>query len=150
MIRISLVEEDYWDELEELQLLCLPDCTPINVHEGDWWIAHSGKIPVAFGALKPSMRWRLCGYLARAGVAPDFRGRGLQQRLIRVRERQARRLGWQWLVTDTTDNPPSSNNLINCGFRLYAPEYKWASSYASYWRKYIAVAGKELKSEMPR
>ena len=53
--------------------------------------------------------------LCRSGVIKSFRGKGIQKKLIRSRERFSRTLGWKWLITDTTDNPPSSNSLISCG-----------------------------------
>jgi hypothetical protein len=60
---------------------------------------------------------------------------GLQKRLIRVRERMARELGWAWLITDTFQNPPSANSLISCGFKNFAPTKPWGFAGANYWRK---------------
>jgi hypothetical protein len=48
---------------------------------------------------------------------------------------QAKKLGWNWLITDTHDNAPSSNNLIATGFRLYNPTCPWAFKDSLYWRK---------------
>ena len=61
------------------------------------------------------------GYLYRAGVMPEHRGKGLKCRMIRVREAQARRNGYVACVTDVTDNIPSANSLIKCGYKLYRP-----------------------------
>lgn len=87
-----------------------------------------------FAGLAPSSRWADTGYLCRAAVLPDYRGRGLQKRLIRVRIAKARRLGWRWLVTDTRQNPASANSLIDCGFRMFEPSEPWSFSDACYWR----------------
>ena len=57
--------------------------------------------PVAFAGMTGSIRWVDCMYLCRSGVVPEYRGRGLQQRLILAREAQARRLGMNWLITET-------------------------------------------------
>jgi GNAT superfamily N-acetyltransferase len=74
-------------------------------------------------------------YLRRAGVRLRHRGRGLQRRMVRVRTTYARRLGFHTLVTDTTDNPASANNLIACGFRLYLPQEPWGFNNTIYWTK---------------
>jgi GNAT superfamily N-acetyltransferase len=75
------------------------------------------------------------GYLCRAGVLESHRGRGLQKRLIRVRERKARKLGWTHVVTDTYENPASANSLIKCGFRSYLPRNPWGAKGVAYWIK---------------
>ena len=77
---------------------------------------------VAFGILEPSQQWLDTVYLSRAGVLPAWRGQGLQRRLIALRERLARRQGFVWMISDTTDNVPSSNNLIKAGYKLIAPK----------------------------
>ena len=102
--------------------------------EGWWWIAYDGGNPVGFAVLCPSVRWCDCGYLSRAGVIPSARGKGLQKKLIRARMRKARSVGYRWLVSDTTDNPASSNSLIATGFKLFNPSQPWAYRRSLYWR----------------
>jgi len=102
---------------------------------GTWWLAYDGAAPVGFCGLARSKRWSNVGYLSRAGVAESHRGRGLQKRLIKVRCVHAKRLGWVSVITDTTKNPPSTNSLISCGFRMYAPARPWGSRTTSYWKK---------------
>ena len=75
------------------------------------------------------------GYLKRAGVRLPHRGQGLQRRFVRVREAQARREGFSALVTDTSDNPSSANNLIACGYRIYRPDEPWGFPHTIYWFK---------------
>lgn len=123
--------------LEYLQRTCLPADTPADTDRGHWWVAFDGGLPVGFAALYPSARWRETGYLARAGVLRSHRGRGLQKRLIRVRERKARALNWRYLITDTYENPPSNNSLIACGYRTYTPSVRWGAEGVVYWRKRI-------------
>ena len=91
--------------LRVLQRHCLPADTVHSVMVGDWW------------------------------VAQDCRGNGLQKRLIKAREAQARKLGYTELISDTTGNPPSSNSLISCGFKVYEPEEPWGGSKTIYWIK---------------
>jgi GNAT superfamily N-acetyltransferase len=74
--------------------------------------------------------------MCRAGVVRSHRGKGLQKRLIRVRERKAREHGWKWLITDTASyNVASSNNLAACGFKLFRPSRPWGHDDGLYWRK---------------
>ena len=125
--------------LLRMQRECLPGDAELNPGTGFWWIAYSehGQ-PVAFCSMQGSLRWQNTGYLSRSGVMPGHRGKGLQKRLIRVRAAFARRLGWQWLITDTSDNPASANSLIACGFRMYEPRVPWGLKTSVYWRKRIA------------
>jgi GNAT superfamily N-acetyltransferase len=118
-----------------LQLETLPRDTPHETCVGHWWVAFDGTNPIGFAGMVQSIRWSDAGYMCRAGVVRSHRGKGLQKRLIRVRERKARQLGWNWLVTDTRGNPPSGNSLISCGFRLFTPSNPWGHEDAIYWRK---------------
>lgn len=136
MIRRATSPAD-WGDIEYLQRLTLPEDTPLGYDLGFWWITRIDDVPAAFAALTPSTRYADCMYLSRSGVAPSFRGMGLQKRLIRVRERFARSLAMNWLVSDTTDNPASANSLISCGFRIYKPAHPWGPDGATYWRKKI-------------
>lgn len=132
-------EDDYDAEmLADLHRATFDDLyTPlVDFSEGHWWVAMVGDTAVAFAGLRPSLRFPgNCGYLWRAAVTPQHRGRGLQRRLIRVRERKAKALGWQWIFTDTTDATPSANNLISCGYRLYDPAEPYGFKNTLYWRK---------------
>ena len=134
---IRLKRVDGWtheEDLEELQLVCLPEDDPRDTTEGAWWIAYDGNIPVAFAGIShiPKLNW---GYLCRAGVVPEYRGRGLQRRLIDVRLRHAKKNGWPVVVCDThLTNHSSSNNLFRRGFKLYEPEGRWAFKDGLYWR----------------
>jgi GNAT superfamily N-acetyltransferase len=119
----SLHKETFGDSAE------LPDTTI-----GHWWIAYAGKEPVAFAGVQ-SARTPDCGYLVRSGVLKAHRGHGLQVRLLRAREKQARKNGWKYLLTDTTNNIPSSNSLIRAGFHLFEPKYRWAFDCSLYWEK---------------
>ena len=111
----------------------------INPEHGHWWLAYAldGTREVAgFCGLTPTFAHpKSVGYLKRAGVLLGHRGQGLQKRFVRVREARARRNGWTSLITDTTDNPSSSNNLIACGFRIYRPPHPWGFPETIYWTK---------------
>lgn len=131
--------KSYLKDLIDLQKHCLPNDEPLKPDsEGDgwWWLAFKDDLPVAFAGLKPSARILKAGYLARSGVHDFHRGLGLQRRLIQVRINFARKLGYEWLFSDTIgDNIYSSNNLINCGFKLFLPQSPWGNPGALYFRK---------------
>lgn len=63
--------------------------------------------------------------------------KGLQLRLTRAIEAMGRRMRWNDIVSDTTDNLISANNFIKAGYRLYEPEIPWAWSHTLYWRRYL-------------
>jgi GNAT superfamily N-acetyltransferase len=118
-----------------LQTSCLPGDTVYETTNGWWYVAYDeNMVPVGFAGVVPSLRWGDCGYLCRAGVLPSHRGHGLQKKLIRARVKKARQLGWNWLVTDTYENPASSNSLISTGFKLFDPTKPWGANKTLYWR----------------
>jgi GNAT superfamily N-acetyltransferase len=130
-IRCSAIQ----NTLAVLQQKCLPGDTPSDTTTGWWWIVYDAlNLPCAFAGLIPSVRWTDTGYLCRAGVLSSHRGQGVQKRLIRARVRQARALGWNWLITDTYQNPASSNSLISTGFKLFEPTKPWGANGTLYWR----------------
>jgi GNAT superfamily N-acetyltransferase len=131
-IRCSAIQNN----LAQLQQKCLPGDSPFDTTQGYWWLVYDAlNFPCAFGGLVPSMRWLDTGYLCRAGVLSGYRGHGIQKKLIRARIRQAKALGWRWLVTDTYLNPASSNSLIATGFKLFEPSKPWGATQTLYWRK---------------
>jgi GNAT superfamily N-acetyltransferase len=118
-----------------LQYKCLPHDTPMEIDRGHWWVVYTeDDRPVGFAGLIRSYSWVNAGYMCRAGVIRNFQGHGLQKRLIQARIRKARALNWEWLLTDTTDNPASANSLIAMGFKLYEPKAPWANKNSLYWR----------------
>ena len=117
-----------------LQSKCLPADKPMVVDSGHWWVAYCEDKPAGFAALSRSSQWINAGYMCRAGVLPAYQGHGLQKRLIQARINKARSLNWEWLVTDTTQNPASSNSLISMGFKLYEPTVAWGYKNSLYWR----------------
>jgi len=77
---------------------------------------------------------KICVFV-RAWVQKEYRGQGWQKRMIKVRERAARK-GCSAIVTYTTpDNFPSANSLIRCGFLLHEPMYAYAGREMMYFIK---------------
>ena len=136
IIKVDTKRPDIQSVLNYLQKKTLPCDKLYDTGSGHWWIAYAEENkPVGFAGIVRSFSWYDCGYLCRAGVIDGYTGKGLQKRLIRVRLRQAKKLGWQWAITDTTNNPASSNSLIHQGFKLYEPTKPWAYKHSLYWRK---------------
>lgn len=109
-----------------------------TLKDGWWWVLYAGNEPAGFAGMHPSFHYSNVGYLCRAGVLEKFQGHGLQKKLIAVREEKAKELGYAFILTDTApNNYPSSNSLINCGFKLYGPRrgMRWAARHSLYWRK---------------
>lgn len=133
--RVDIRHSKTQDRLSTLQRICLPHDIPYDTNSGFWWtITDTSGRDVGFAGLVYSFRWSDCGYLCRAGVIPSSRGQGIQKKLIRVRIRQAKAVGMNWLITDTYDNPASSNSLISCGFKLFEPTVPWGATGTLYFR----------------
>lgn len=141
MYRIRVVDasdDDVADTLADLHQLTFFDAAALPEFElGAWWLAYHGDEAVAFAGVVPSTHVRNGGYFSRVGVLQRHWGRGLQRRLMRVVEARGRCLGWDSIVSDTTDNAISANNFIQAGYRLFEPQVRWAWSHTLYWRKWL-------------
>lgn len=139
MYRIRMVDasdDDVADTLDDLHRLTFFNAAAMPQFElGAWWLACQGDDAVAFAGVVPSTYARNSGYLSRVGVLQRHWGRGLQLRLMRAVEARGRRIGWDSIVSDTTDNSFSANNFIKAGYRLFEPELPWAWSHTLYWRR---------------
>lgn len=139
MYRIRMVDasdDDVADTLDGLHRLTFFNAAAMPQFElGAWWLAYQGDDAVAFAGVVPSTYARNSGYLSRVGVLQRHWGRGLQLRLMRAVEARGRRIGWDSIVSDTTDNSFSANNFIKAGYRLFEPELPWAWSHTLYWRR---------------
>jgi GNAT superfamily N-acetyltransferase len=134
--RVDGTDEETAELIKEMHTTCFRGSAPQAEPESDyWWIAYHGTEPAAFAALAEAYATPNLGYLKRSGVLPQHRGRGLQLRLIRVRERAARKMGCDGMISDTTDNPASSNTLIRAGYRIFKPQRPWAFEDSIYWEK---------------
>ena len=139
MYRIRSVD-GYDDEVAEilgdLHRLTFFDSAAVPQFDlGAWWLTYDGTEAVAFAGVVPSTLVRNSGYLCRIGVLQQHRGQGLQRRMMRAIEVHARRICWDCIVSDTTNNRRSANNFIRAGYRLYDPEVPWGWTNTLYWRK---------------
>lgn len=133
---VDASDDDVSDTLDDLHRLTFFDAAAMPQFElGTWWLAYHGDDAVAFAGVVPSIYARNCGYFSRVGVLQRHWGKGLQLRLMRAVEARGRRIGWDSIVSDTTDNCFSANNFIKAGYRLFEPEVPWAWSHTLYWRR---------------
>lgn len=102
-----------------------------------WWLAHvDGKLAGYCGLAIFVDEGGKGAFLSRSGVLKEFRGQGLQKRMIRVREMEARRRGCSHIVTYTARyNMPSANSLIRSGYSLYESCRAWGVKDALYFQK---------------
>lgn len=138
IVKVDTSHADVSAAILGMHATCFPDLEFQELH-GSWWIAYDDKkSPVAFAGLWPSVRTPGAGYLCRAGVLPSARGVGLQRRLIRVREREARLKKWVMTLSDVDPtNHRSMNNLFECGYRAFRPEHPWCGDEWVYVRKIL-------------
>ena len=139
LIYKQLKTKEQLKEMARLQRLCLPADTLCHVEAEDcaFGTFDSGRM-VAFAVVKKSKGYYNTAYLARVGVLEEYRGLGIQKKLIQLRERWARKKGVKHIITDTTnDNIPSMRSLMSCKYKPFWPSLRepWASSKAVYWKK---------------
>jgi GNAT superfamily N-acetyltransferase len=106
-----------------------------DIEKDHWWIALVDGVSAGFACLR--IYSDKIAYLALAGVLPEFRGRGLQKRLIKAREAFAKKEECAQMITYTAwKNWPSANSLIREGYTLYTPAGKpWGLPWSLYFRK---------------
>ena len=135
---VDAYDEDTAEILSDLHQSTFFDSAAMPQFDlGAWWLAYHGDHAVAFAGVLPSTHVKKGGYFCRVGVLQRHWGRGLQRRMMRVIEARGRRIGWDSIVSDTTDNTVSANNFIQAGYRLFEPEAPWAWPQTLYWRKWL-------------
>lgn len=128
-------DEKRYNELKELDSRVFYGCGDEFLLNRDWWIAvEEDKIVAYCGCLySPD---NICIFV-RAWVHRDYRGKGMQKRMIRARLKAAR-VSCTYAITYTTyDNVPSANNLIKCKFFLYEPQYAYAGRDKLYFKRML-------------
>ena len=71
-----------------------------------------------------------------AGLLVEARGKGLQKRMIRTREKWCRKNNIKSIITYTTPaNIQSASSLLKTGYLLYIPDYSWAGENILYFIK---------------
>lgn len=139
VLKVDFSDPKIFALIERMAKRCFPADKIETFHlESEWWIAYvhgwEDKKPAGFGAVRVVNQ---NAHLIAGGVLPEFRGLGLQRRLIRARVRWAKdhSVANHAVSFTLTDNPISSNNLITCGFRHWVPRGMNVKPNMIYWRK---------------
>lgn len=123
------------DLISTMDKECFPNDDPPNLEDTTWWVYYEDGEAIAYCSL--SIVDGNIGFLSRSGVMPGHRGKGLQKKMIRHRERVAKREKLAKIITYTfIENVYSSNNLISAGYKLYLPDEGTEDSFL-HWYKYI-------------
>ena len=119
--------------INKLQLKYLPGDALYENPLAVYWVIWDSKVPIGFCILST---YEDHGFLARAGISYKYYGKGLQKRLIRIRDLYAKKQGLVGCLTYThRDNIASSRNLQSCGYKLYKPFHDYAGIEFLYWIK---------------
>lgn len=100
----------------------------------EWWVMLDEDIIVAYCG---SIYSRGICIFNRAWVKKEYRGQGIQRRMIKTRLKAAAYTCHIAITYTTLDNFPSANNLIDCGMRLYIPEYMYGGKDKMYFQKLL-------------
>jgi GNAT superfamily N-acetyltransferase len=132
--RGKVINAELYDRLKKLDYKVFYNCGDEFKQNRDWWvIVDKGKIVAYCGCLYSE---RVCIFV-RAWVYQDYRGNGLQSKMIRARLKAA--AGCKMAITYTTsDNVHSANNLIRNKFLLYDPIYAYAGRDKLYFRTILS------------
>lgn len=131
--RGKILNPSFYIELKELDYRIFKDCGDEFQKNRDWWVITSGNKIIAYcGCLFTE---NICIFV-RAWVQKEYRGQGLQKKMIKLRLKSA--FDCRIAITYTTvDNYPSANNLISQGFKLFSPEYAYAGRQMLYFQKIL-------------
>lgn len=100
-----------------------------------WWLLKNGNRSIGFCSLRHFNDEPGTWFLRLAAVLDEYRGHGLQKKMIRHRVKFAKRHVAKRIITYASyDNLPSANSLIRCGFKLYKPRWNWGTGYAYYFK----------------
>jgi GNAT superfamily N-acetyltransferase len=132
--RGKVLNPNLYEELKELDYKVFNGCNDEFKSNRDWWVMTSGNVIIGYCGC--AFTEGLCIFV-RAWVHKDYRGQGLQKKMIRLRIKSAYDCHIAITYT-TTDNCPSANNLISQGFKFYTPEYAYGGREMLYFQKELA------------
>ncbi len=132
----NILYRDTYEQLRELDYTNpnFKGCADEFQFNREWWVMlDEGEIVAYCGSIYSK---GICIF-NRAWVKKSHRGQGIQRRMIKTRLKAASTFCHIAITYTTLDNFPSANNLINCGFRLYLPEYSYGGSDKLYFQKLL-------------
>ena len=130
----KVLEKDLYRKLKYLDKKVFFNCGNEFLKNRDWWVIEiEGKIIAYCGSIYSE---RICLF-NRAWVHKDYRGKGLQKRMIKARVKEAKKQCGICVTYTTKNNFASANNLIRAGFTLFCPQYLYAGEEMLYFRKQL-------------
>jgi hypothetical protein len=132
----NILDRDTYEQLRQLDYTNpnFKGCADEFQFNREWWVMlDEGEIVAYCGSIYSK---GICIF-NRAWVKKSHRGQGIQRRMIKTRLKAASTFCHIAITYTTLDNFPSANNLIDCGFRLYLPEYSYGGSDKLYFQKLL-------------
>lgn len=132
----NILDRDTYEQLRELDYTNpnFKGCADEFQFNREWWVMlDEGEIVAYCGSIYSK---GICIF-NRAWVKKSHRGQGIQRRMIKTRLKAASTFCHIAITYTTLDNFPSANNLIDCGFKLYLPEYSYGGSDKLYFQKLL-------------
>ena len=132
----NILDRETYEQLRELDYTNpnFKGCADEFQFNREWWvILDQGEIVAYCGSIYSK---GICIF-NRAWVKKSHRGQGIQRRMIKTRLKAASTFCHIAITYTTLDNFPSANNLIDCGFKLYLPEYSYGGSDKLYFQKLL-------------
>lgn len=132
----NILDKEAYEQLRNLDYTNpnFKGCGDEFQYNREWWVMLDQREIVAYCGSIYSRG--ICIY-NRAWVKKDYRGRGIQRKMIKARLKAASYNCHIAITYTTLDNFPSANNLIECGFRLYIPEYMYGGKDKLYFQKLL-------------
>ena len=132
----NILDRETYEQLRELDYTNpnFKGCADEFQFNREWWVMlDQGEIVAYCGSIYSK---GICIF-NRAWVKKSHRGQGIQRRMIKTRLKAASTFCHIAITYTTLDNFPSANNLIDCGFKLYLPEYSYGGSDKLYFQKLL-------------
>lgn len=130
----NVIDKEAYEQLKELDYTNpnFKGCGDEFQYNREWWVILDNREIVAYcGSIYSK---GICIF-NRAWVKKEYRGQGIQRKMIKSRLKAASNFCHIAITYTTLDNFPSANNLINCGLRLYIPEYMYGGKDKLYFYK---------------
>jgi GNAT superfamily N-acetyltransferase len=132
----NILDRETYEQLRELDYTNpnFKGCADEFQFNREWWVMlDQGEIVAYCGSIYSK---GICIF-NRAWVKKSHRGQGIQRRMIKTRLKAASTFCHIAITYTTLDNFPSANNLIDCRFKLYLPEYSYGGSDKLYFQKLL-------------
>jgi len=132
--RGEVINERLYEQLKVLDARVFYGCGNKFLKNRDWWVIERGNVIIAYCGCWYNQS--VCMF-NRAWVHPNYRGQGIQTRMIKARLKAAKEDCTIAITYTTIDNPKSANNLIKAKFKLYIPSYQYAGADKIYFSKHL-------------